>query len=220
MRRILLLTLSLVAVMVGAGCRSDGRTLREPGPDQTQSISTTAASTVPVVVDDGSLETASTTAAPATTDAVAPLEPEYTVTAPWADGDPIDARYTCDGGNHTPPLAWSQPPEGTVEIAVTLTDRDTPDFVHWVIAGITPDVIGLSEDVVPVGAQQAMNSAGQIGYFGPCPPAGSAHQYVLQVHFLGTSVGLTDGDPAADVSPDIIDAEIGSAEVTGIFSRP
>jgi len=215
-RRILLLTLSMVAVMVGAGCRSDGRTLREPGPDQTQSISTTAASTVPVVVDDGSLETASTAPAPTT---VIPLEPELTLTAPWADGDPIDARYTCDGGNHAPPIAWSQPPEGTVEIAVTLTDRDAPDFVHWVIAGITPDVIGLTEDIVPLGAQQAMNSAGQIGYFGPCPPAGSTHQYVLQVHFLGTSIGLTDGDPAAEVIPDIIDAEIGSAEVDGIFSR-
>jgi len=215
-RRILLITLSLVAVMVGAGCRSDGRTLREPRPDQTQSISTTAASTVPVVVDDGSLETAST--APAST-AVTPLEPELTLTAPWADGDPIDPRYTCDGGNHTPPLAWSQPPAGTVEIAVTLTDRDAPDFVHWVIAGITPDIIGLSEDVVPLGAQQAMNTAGRIGYFGPCPPAGSTHQYVLQVHFLGTSIGLTDGDPAAEVIPDIIDAEIGSAEVDGIFSR-
>jgi Raf kinase inhibitor-like YbhB/YbcL family protein len=215
-RRILLLTLSAVAVMIGAGCRSDGRTLRDPGPDQTQSISTTAASTVPVVVDDGSLDTAST-ATP--TSAATPLEPELSITAPWADGDPIDARYTCDGGNHVPPLAWSQPPEGTVEIAVTLTDRDAPDFVHWLIAGITPDVIGLTEDVVPIGAQQAMNTAGQIGYFGPCPPAGSTHHYVLQVHFLGASVGLTDGDPAAEVLPLIIAAEIGSAEVNGNFSR-
>jgi len=210
-----MLTLSMLAVMVGAGCRSDGRTLRDPGPDQTQSISTTAASTVPVVVDDGSLETATTAA---TTGVV--LEPELTVTAPWAEGDTIDARYTCDGGNHTPPIAWSQPPEGTVEIAVTLTDRDAPDFVHWAITGITPDVIGLTEDVVPLGAQQATNSAGQIGYFGPCPPAGNRHQYVLQVHFLGTSVGLIDGSPATDVIPDIIGAEIGSAEVNGFFSRP
>lgn len=216
MRRILLLTLSMVAVMVAAGCRSDGRTLREPGPDQTQSISTTAASTVPVVVDDGSLETATTNPA---TSAVVPLEPELSLTAPWAEGDPIDPRYTCDGGNHSPPLAWSQPPAGTVEIAVTLTDRDAADFVHWVISGIAPDVIGLEEDVVPLGAQQAMNTAGQIGYFGPCPPAGSTHQYVLQVHFLGSAVGVADGDPAADIYPSIIEAEIGSAEVNGTFSR-
>lgn len=217
MRRVVLLTALPVVLMVGAGCRSDGRVLREPTPDQTQSISTTAASTLPVVVEPGDSSASSTTAAstaPTVPPTVAP-----TLTAPWADGATIDPRYTCDGANVAPALTWKPAPAGTVEIAITLTDDDAPDFVHWVMAGITPSAVGVGEATVPLGAVQAMNGAGQIGYFGPCAPAGSRHHYVVTVHFLGTALGLSDGDPGKDAYNSIRSVEIGSASVTGEFSR-
>lgn len=212
MRRVVVLTLIPVALMVAAGCRSDGRVLRDPKPDQTQSISTTAASTLPVVVEPGGGES---------TVSAAPTAPPSTlgITAPWADGGRIDPRYTCDGDNTAPALSWSPAPPGTVEIAITLTDTDAPDFVHWVIAGIAPTALTLAEGTVPLGAYQAMNGAGKIGYFGPCAPAGSEHHYVTTVHFLGAALALSDGDPGKDMITSILSTEIASADVTGLFSR-
>ena len=215
MRRVVLLTAIPVVLMMGAGCRSDGRVLRDPAPDQTQSISTTAASTLPVVVEPGDSIAPSTTAAAST----APATTVAALTAPWAEGGTIDPRYTCDGANVAPALSWKPAPAGTVEIAITLTDNDAPDFIHWVMAGIDPTATSLAEATVPLGAVQAMNGAGQNGYFGPCAPAGSRHHYVVTVHFLGAALALSDGDPGKDAYNSIRTAEIGSASVTGEFSR-
>lgn len=205
--------------MVAAGCRSDGRVLRDAKPDQTQSISTTAASTLPVVVEPGDSTGASASSSPASTTPTSSPSSTLAVTAPWADNDIIDPRYTCDGLNVAPALSWSPAPAGSVEIAVTLVDNDAPDFVHWVMAGIDPTTVSLAEAIVPLGAYQAMNGAGQIGYFGPCAPAGSLHHYVVTVHYLGAALALADGDPGIDMYNSILSTEIASADVTGEFSR-
>jgi Raf kinase inhibitor-like YbhB/YbcL family protein len=191
--------------MAFAACNDDGRTLREPGPDQTQSISTLGTSSVPVI-DDGA-------------DTLPLSDEELTLTAPWFDGESIDPRYTCNGDNIAPSVSWSPAPEGTVEIAVTLRDLDAPDFAHWVIAGISPDEVALTEDSVPLGAYEATNGVGDIGYTGPCPPAGSTHTYVLSVHYLSTRSNLTDGVAADELFDGITAAELASVEVEGTFSR-
>jgi Raf kinase inhibitor-like YbhB/YbcL family protein len=212
-RRVALLTLIPVLTMVVAACNDDGRELRDAKPDQTQSISTTIAPDT-VVVDDGSSDSLSS---PSST---LPLgDEEYTVTAPWDAGTAIDPRYTCNGDNIAPALSWSVAPAGTAEIAISLTDLDAPGFAHWVIAGISPEQIALAEDTVPLGAYQAVNGAGAVGYTGPCPPAGSAHTYVLTVHYLGSQTNLTDGVAAEELLDGISVAEIASAEVDGTFSR-
>jgi Raf kinase inhibitor-like YbhB/YbcL family protein len=207
--------------MLGAACRHDGRTLREPRPDQTQSISTLGTTTDPEVVDtvqdtsDGSV--VETTAVDT---ASLPLSDEdLTLTAPWAQGESIDPRYTCDGDNVAPALQWTAAPEGTVEIAITMRDINAPNFAHWAIAGISPDQTSLEEDTVPLGAYESTNGAGDIGYTGPCPPAGSAHTYVVTVHYLGSSTNLTDGVAAGELVDGIAAAELASVEVEGTFSR-
>jgi len=212
-RRVALLTLVPVLAMVAAACNDDGRVLRDAKPDQTQSISTTVAPDT-VVVDDGSSDSLSS---PSST---LPLsDEESTLSAPWDAGAAIDVRYTCDGENLSPALSWSVAPEGTAEIAITMTDLDAPDFVHWVIAGISPEQIALAEDTVPLGAYQATNGARAIGYTGPCPPAGSTHTYVLTVHYLGERTNLTDGVAADELLSGISVAELATAEVDGTFSR-
>lgn len=213
MRRVALLTLVPVLAMVAAACNDDGRVLRDAKPDQTQSISTTVAPDT-VVVDDGSSDSLSS---PSST---LPLsDEESTLSAPWEAGTSIDARYTCDGDNLSPALSWSVAPEGTVEIALSMRDLDAPDFVHWVIAGISPEQIAIAEDTVPLGAYQATNGAGVVGYSGPCPPAGSTHTYLLTVHYLGERTNLTDGVAADELLSGISVAELATAEVDGTFSR-
>lgn len=221
MRRVALLTLVPVLAMVAASCRHDGRTLREPKPGQDQSISTTSNPTedtdgfgTPLPTDVSVPDTGSVSDT-----ASLPLSDEdFFLSAPWADGEAIPATFTCDGANVSPALSWSPAPEGTVEVAITLTDLDAP-FAHWAVAGIDPGVTSLGEDTVPLGAYEATNGAGAIGYTGPCPPAGSTHTYVFAVHYLAAATGLSDGVTNAELVDGISVAEIASAEVSGVYSR-
>ena len=212
MRRIALLTTACVLTMAIGGCKHDGRTLRPAKRTQTGSVSTT---TVARPGDSGG-DGFDTVASSSTLLPIAGLS----ITAPWRNGAAIDPRYTCDGLNVAPALAWTAAPAGTVEIALTLTDVDTPDYVHWAIAGIAPTAVSISEATTPIGAFEATNGAGQIGYTGPCPPAGETHTYELTVHYLGESTELADGDPGLDLLDAISAVEIDFATVTGSFSRP
>jgi hypothetical protein len=56
--------------------------------------------------------------------------------AAFENRQPIPARHTGDGEDASPPLAWSDPPAGTRELALVVDDPDapTPDpWVHWVV---------------------------------------------------------------------------------------
>jgi Raf kinase inhibitor-like YbhB/YbcL family protein len=204
--------------MISAGCRDDGRTLREAKPDQNQSISTLAPPTDPSVdpANTDAIDSAvSTTVAPT----LPPSDAAYVLTAPWAEGGAIDPRFTCDGANSSPTLSWTAAPEGTAEIAITMVDLDLPSFAHWAIAGLDPTLSGIAEGEIPLGGVQAVNGLDDIGYTGPCPPAGSTHVYEFTVHYLGERTGLGDGAGRDEFSSGISAAEIASAKVTGSFSR-
>ena len=216
MRRIAVMTsLFAVATLMAAGCNSDGRTLRPAQPGQNASVSTTSA--VPLVDDTLAPFPELETVAPVT---LAPLIGALDVTAPWADGGAIDARFTCNGANIAPGLSWSVAPAGTAEIAITVADSDAPSFVHWAMAGISPDVTTLAEGVIPPGAIQSTNTSGQLGYTGPCPPAGTTHTYYVTVHYLDQQLDLADGVAGQDLRLAIDTATAASASTSGTYSQP
>lgn len=228
MRRILILTSALAVLIAASSCRDDGRTLRDPPPGfQGVSISTTTTIEPGLDTPDAdkgagadepgfdSFDTAETSA----TLPIPALDDTGAVTAPWIDGGAIDPRFSCEGLNVSPALSWPAAPLGTAEIAITLEDLDAPTFVHWIVAGISPDIVALAEAQVPIGAYEATNGLGNIGYTGPCPPAGEEHFYVLTVHYLGVPSGLLDGVAGDELFATIATAEVQTAEVTGTFSR-
>ncbi|MEO5902050.1 MAG: YbhB/YbcL family Raf kinase inhibitor-like protein [Ilumatobacteraceae bacterium] len=139
--------------------------------------------------------------------------------APWRQGAPIDARYTCVGANLSPPLSWSAGPAGTVEIAITMSDDQARSFVHWAIAGLDPGATSIPEGGVLPGVVQGINGSGTPGYTGPCPPAGQTHTYELTIHFLGSQIELGDGAAGADMLLAINAATIARAVVTGTSGR-
>jgi Raf kinase inhibitor-like YbhB/YbcL family protein len=59
----------------------------------------------------------------------------------FADGSPIPKKYTADGPNVSPPLAWSDAPAGTQVFALICDDPDAPrgTWVHWVLFNILAD---------------------------------------------------------------------------------
>ena len=194
---------------------------------QNGSVSTSTASTVPTTEGDffdtvATDAASSTLAAGASTTAAGPstlasLVPALKVTAPWRSGSPIDPRYTCKGANVAPALSWTDAPEGTQEIAITMIDQDFT-YDHWTMTGIAPDVTTLAENTTPVGAVAALNGTGAAGYTGPCPPVGSTHTYRITVHYLDRALQLTAGGTAADMRTAIDAATIATAEVTGTFT--
>jgi Raf kinase inhibitor-like YbhB/YbcL family protein len=113
------------------------------------------------------------------------------------NGD-IPALYTCDGNNISPPLVWSDPPEGTRSLALIVDDPDAPDpkapkltWVHWVLYNLPPTSIGLPEAIaayaLPPGTRQGLNDWNRTGYGGPCPPMGR-HRYFHKLYALDTSL--------------------------------
>ena len=109
----------------------------------------------------------------------------------FQQGGDISKKYTCDGDNISPPLAWSGVPEGTRSFLLVCDDPDAPSgvFHHWAVYDIPPDRRTLTEGHGPVslvdGCKQAINDFGKPGYAGPCPPRGdNPHHYHFRLSAL------------------------------------
>jgi len=104
----------------------------------------------------------------------------------FADGAAIPAMYTCDGDDRSPPLSWSEVPEGTESFALVVDDPDAPRkvWVHWVAWAIPGDERSLDEGEMPEidGFLQGRNDSGDNGWTGPCPDEGDpAHRYTFHL---------------------------------------
>ncbi|MGC8555582.1 MAG: YbhB/YbcL family Raf kinase inhibitor-like protein [Conexivisphaera sp.] len=123
--------------------------------------------------------------------------PRFRVWSPaFANGSLIPANFTCSGADVSPPLEWSGQPEGTAYYAIVMVDLNSspPGFVHWLLYNVPGNATGLPAGIPRYGtvflsssewAEQGINGYGGVGYAGPCPPAGRAHEYELVVYALG-----------------------------------
>jgi len=111
----------------------------------------------------------------------------------------IPRRYTCEGDDVSPPLAWSGLPGGARSLVLIVDDPDAPDpanprmtWVHWVLYDIPATATGLEEDIapsaLPPGTRQGLNDWKRTGYGGPCPPIGR-HRYFHKLYALDTELG-------------------------------
>ncbi len=115
-------------------------------------------------------------------------------------GERIPVKYTCEGQDVSPPLTWSEPPQGTQSLTLIVDDPDAPGgaFTHWVLFNIPPDSGELPEAVptqaqLSSGALQGKNDFGKIGYGGPCPPPGRLHRYCFTLYALDRVLDLKAG---------------------------
>lgn len=144
----------------------------------------------------------------------------------FQEGDLIPDKYTCQGQDISPPLAWSELPEGAQSLALIMDDPDAPGgtFTHWVIFNIPSNSRGLPE-AVPTEGQlsdhtiQGKNDFARIGYRGPCPPSGSAHRYQFTLYALDQSLNLKAGASKKQVLDAIHGHVLARGELTGRYQR-
>ena len=206
----------VVCALVLAGCRQDGRDLAPERPTGTQSIipsTTLDPDSTDFGAGDGDLVVETLPGEDLGGDTGGYVEEDFSmsVALPFSQGEPIAGRYTCDGENLSPSVDWFDLPEGTIEVAIEVTDLQAPDYVHWIIAGLDPAIGHLEDGEVPVGAIQATNSNGDIGYTGPCPPPGVTHTYLVQLSALDRTIDLADGADA-----DALRQAIGAATIESV----
>ncbi|HPA83664.1 MAG TPA: YbhB/YbcL family Raf kinase inhibitor-like protein [Deltaproteobacteria bacterium] len=143
----------------------------------------------------------------------------------FADGEMIPAKYTCNGENVSPPIAWQRVPEGTRSITIIAEDPDAPmgNWVHWVYYDIPPEISGLPEDIPAEekpgpGGTQGINDALTIGYIGPCPPSG-IHRYYFRIYAVDTELDLPPGANSQEVLQAMEGHLLGMGELMGRFRR-
>jgi Raf kinase inhibitor-like YbhB/YbcL family protein len=141
----------------------------------------------------------------------------------FADGDWIPRRFTCEGDDVSPPLEWSDAPEGTQSFALVVDDPDAPrgTFVHWILFDIARDARRLNEGVPPgVAGRTLQNDFGHPRYGGPCPPRGHGpHRYRFTLHAVEIPVLRLHGDTRADLEQALASHTLGSAMLTGKYER-
>jgi len=135
-------------------------------------------------------------------------------------GQPIPTRFTCDGDDQPPPLAWDGVPEEADALALIVDDPDAPrgTFVHWVLLDMPIGTRELAADALPASAVQAKNSAGRPSYFGPCPPSGS-HHYRFTIYALAQRTGLRDGAELDDALHAVESTATAQGRLVGTYAR-
>lgn len=144
----------------------------------------------------------------------------------FAEGSTIPRKYTLDGENTSPPLAWTDPPNGTRSFALVCEDPDAPSgtFRHWAMCNIGADRNGLSECIGSASTNLgdvARNDFGHNSYDGPRPPqAHGPHHYHFRIAALDTDHIDTSPDQSAEelwraVQPHVL----AEAETVGTYER-
>ena len=146
----------------------------------------------------------------------------------FASNGAIPSKYTCEGADVSPPLAWSGAPEKTLSFALVVDDPDAPDpaapkrvWVHWVVYDLAANVRELAEGAteLPSPAVQGMSDFKVSRWRGPCPPIGR-HRYFFKLYALDVP-SLPDDEKLtkAAVEASIKGHVLGQAELVGTYEK-
>ncbi len=150
----------------------------------------------------------------------------------FAAGQQIPKKYTGEGADVSPPLAWSDLPERTQELVLICDDPDAPHgtWVHWIIYKIPTTLTSLPEGIAkqarlksPPGVLQGQNSwpkGKNIGYQGPMPPPGhGVHHYHFTLYALEGKLAVEPGLDKKTLLQEIENHVLGMGELVGTYQR-
>ena len=144
----------------------------------------------------------------------------------FKEGAAIPVKYTGDGLDISPPLAWINVPAGTQAFVLICDDPDAPvgTWVHWVLYDIPGTATNLPERVastptVPGIGTHGVNDFRRLGYGGPAPPPGKPHRYFFKLYALDAPTGLASGRSKRDLLHAINGHILAKAQLMGTYKR-
>jgi len=147
----------------------------------------------------------------------------------FAAGQPIPKKYTCEGDDRSPPLAWAGAPSGTKSFALIVDDPDAPDpnaprmtWVHWVLYNVPVATTTLGEGssigVLPNGAIEGRNDFGRVRFGGPCPPIGR-HRYFHKLYALDAMLPAGNALDKSGLESAMKGHVLAQAELMGTYQK-
>ena len=140
----------------------------------------------------------------------------------------IPAKYTCEGPDTSPPLAWSGVPPSAKSLALIVDDPDAPDpkapkmtWVHWVLYDVPSGTSSLAEGAsrsLPSGTRDGLNDWRRTGYGGPCPPLGR-HRYFFKLYALDIVLPDLSKPSKAELLKAMEGHVVGTAELVGTYQK-
>jgi hypothetical protein len=147
-------------------------------------------------------------------------------TTSFTPGGFIPKRFTCEGADVSPALAWTDPPLGTQSFAIIEDDPDAPSgtFVHWLVYDLPAAYRKLPEalsgnDQMPGGGRQGTNDFSRTGYSGPCPPPGRPHRYFIRLYALDAILNLRPAATRKELEAAMKGHILAQAELMGRYRR-
>jgi Raf kinase inhibitor-like YbhB/YbcL family protein len=147
----------------------------------------------------------------------------------FANGGRLPERFTADGEGVSPPLFWSDVPEGTACLALIVEDPDAPapqPLVHAVIWGLPVDG-DLKEGAIRAdgagdaeGKDVGRNSFLGEGWLPPDPPTGHGpHNYAFQLFALSRGCEIGDNPGRSALVKAMAGHVLAAGLLTGVYSR-
>ena len=136
----------------------------------------------------------------------------------------IPKRYTCEGGEHSPPLHFEGVPKEAKSLVLIMDDTDVPKSLrsdgmwdHWLLFNILPDVISIEEDRPPL-CKSGLTTSNHTRYAGPCPPD-REHRYFFKLYALDIVLNFVKAPTKEDIEAAIQGHIIESAILMGRYDR-
>jgi Raf kinase inhibitor-like YbhB/YbcL family protein len=141
----------------------------------------------------------------------------------------IPKKYTCEGEDISPPLAWKGAPDGTQSFALIVDDPDAPDprapertYVHWVVVDLPADAASIAEAAsgggLPGNAREGMNDWDRNDWGGPCPPIGR-HRYFFKLYALDTRLDDLEAPTKAELEEAMQEHVLEEAQLIGTYQK-
>lgn len=141
--------------------------------------------------------------------------------AAFDDGEELDPSFTADEDDAVaPPLEWTAPPEGAMELALIVEDPDVSGAepaCHWLVWGLAPQKGQLLEGETP--PKTGKNSQRNSEWLLPKLPVGEPHTYVFQLYALDSPLDLSPGSDRAALLAAMEGKVIGVALLTAVYER-
>jgi len=130
----------------------------------------------------------------------------------------IPSKYSCEGGEMSPPLHITNIPSTAKSLALIVHDPDAPmkgGFTHWVMWNLSTD--GMIAENFKDG-EQGLNGMKQTGYKGMCPPTG-IHHYYFKAYALDTKLEITKNTDKAALEKAMSGHILAEGELVGLYKK-